>query len=481
MAAIASQVVLTTSQPRRAVSSRAIRRIVSGTTLLTGDVAVGLAAGSTGQALAHWLGLIEHQVRLTIPAPATVIVFLCLGLYAEWGLGPVERLRLRGIGTLLYAAGCVGLAIYGQVLLLPLVVTVLTTAALVFAVGHYVEVAARRVLTRWRGWGVPVALIGEEPAVRDLALSLQVRPEYGLKPIGLIRTANAAGDVVTKSGSALPIIGNLGQAAPFAAEAEVAIVLDERAGASLRLMGLPFRHVVVLTPGQFGALSSRVCSLGGAMGFGLRRDAYRPSSRILKRAVDIALAVPLLIAAAPVILVLAAWIKLLSPGPAFFRQARVGHRGRVFDVLKLRTMHIDANSRLEEHLARNPSAREEWGRFYKLRDDPRILPGIGRLVRRTSLDELPQLVNILLGQMSLVGPRPFPEYHLAAFDEEFRTLRASVPPGLTGFWQISSRSDGDLAVQQLQDSHYIMNWSPWLDLYVILRTPVVVFAGSGAR
>jgi lipopolysaccharide/colanic/teichoic acid biosynthesis glycosyltransferase len=178
--------------------------------------------------------------------------------------------------------------------------------------------------------------------------------------------------------------------------------------------------------------------------------------------------------------VCALWIRRVSSGNPFYRQEREGKEGSLLHVIKLRTMHRGAEAMLEQHLAADPCAREEWNRYCKLKRDPRILPGIGSFLRRTSLDELPQLWNVLRGEMSLVGPRPFPAYHNQRFDPDFRRLRIQVTPGLTGLWQVSARGDGDLEVQAALDGYYVRNWSLWLDLYILIRTVRAVLSQRGS-
>jgi lipopolysaccharide/colanic/teichoic acid biosynthesis glycosyltransferase len=258
----------------------------------------------------------------------------------------------------------------------------------------------------------------------------------------------------------------------------MACVVSRGAGGA----GLP-RLLLIEDPGtlQREATALRPCMIGDAAGFEVPPVWGRPARERLKRAIDLSIALPLALLALPIIAILAGVIILVSPGSPFYRQQRVGHCGKTIQILKLRTMHADAESRLENYLELNPSARAEWERFYKLKHDPRILSFVGTFIRRTSLDELPQIWNILRGDMTLVGPRPFPAYHVRAFDPDFQALRASVKPGLTGLWQISFRSNGDLGIQKVQDSFYINNWSVWLDFYILLQTLPAVLRGEGAR
>lgn len=201
----------------------------------------------------------------------------------------------------------------------------------------------------------------------------------------------------------------------------------------------------------------------------------------VKRSIDylvVSVAAPI---AAPLIALSVLAIKIVDPGSAFYWQERIGHHGKRTRILKLRTMYTDAQTRLEQYLLNNSDAKAEWQAFFKLRNDPRILPGVGHFLRRSSLDELPQLWNVLRGDMTLVGPRPFPPYHVSRFDPELQQKRASVVPGLTGLWQVEARSNGDLDTQKTLDLFYIDHRSLWLDLYILIETVPAVLSGKGAR
>lgn len=201
----------------------------------------------------------------------------------------------------------------------------------------------------------------------------------------------------------------------------------------------------------------------------------------LKRVFDLVL---LLLVGPPGFLIVALsalLVRLKTGGSSIYRQSRVGLHGEVFDIWKIRTMLDNADEVLEQHLESNDSAREEWNQYFKLRKDPRIIPYLGSVLRRSSLDELPQLLNVLRGEMSFVGPRPLPPYHFRCLSLEFQKRRQCVPPGLTGLWQINERSDGDVSSHEKWDSRYIESFSLLTDLKILLKTPLVVIMGRGAR
>jgi Undecaprenyl-phosphate galactose phosphotransferase WbaP len=193
---------------------------------------------------------------------------------------------------------------------------------------------------------------------------------------------------------------------------------------------------------------------------------------------DLILGVLLLILAAPVMALIAVAILLESGRPVFFRQERVGRGNSRFRILKFRTMVVDADEVLSMHLAEDPDAWHEWETTHKLRNDPRVTR-VGRLLRRTSLDELPQLWNVLAGDMSLAGPRPITDKEIPRYGQAF-PFYMLTRPGLTGLWQVSGRNDTTYRRRVELDVRYVRHWSPLLDLKLLLRTVRVVIVGKGA-
>ncbi len=333
-------------------------------------------------------------------------------------------------------------------------------------------------------WGAPVVIIGAGDAARRVICNLRANRVLGYRPLACLD------DDPEKQGQCegVPVVGGLQDAAAFATANGVQYAIVSMPSmprvqltACLRVWSSVFPHIMII-PDLFGVASlwTEPRDLGGILGLEIRHNLLKPANRWIKRAVDICMAAIVLALISPLIAIWAVWIRVVCHGSPLFIQDREGEDGKTIRVLKLRTMYLNAEDMLARHLADSPEARAEWEQFCKLKGDPRILPGIGRFLRKTSMDEIPQLWNVLKGEMSLVGPRPFPVYHNERFHPEFRALRTRVRPGLTGMWQVSARSNGDLAVQMSMDSYYINNWSLWLDLYILLRTVRVVLTGEGA-
>lgn len=463
-------------------SRRRLRPLVVTGSLVAGDLISAFIAQRAGE-LVVAKGHADELVTTPIPFALITLMYLILGLYAEWGVGPVERLRGRIVATSLFLAANILVALLQNRLDMETCALLAAGGVCLVGFSYYSQEAIRTVLIQQGWWGVPTALIGTGPGSLELARTIVAHPEFGLRLIGFVGTA--AGPDAPPTSLPLHYLGALSEADRISPRVEVAIVVsadDLAPRDTSHLLQLPFAHIVISSDPRSGAGAClRTRSLCGMIGFDVRRDIYRDGNLWLKRCLDCLVAIPLLVLASPLILVAAAVIKVLDPGPAFYSHNRLGRKGEPFGVLKLRTMYADADRRLDLHLAENPAARAEWVKYFKLSNDPRILPWIGHILRRSSLDELPQLINVVHGRMSLVGPRPFPDYHVRSFDAQFRLLRESVPPGLTGFWQISSRSEGDLSVQQAQDMFYIRNWSIWLDLYILAQTPIAVMRARGAH
>jgi Undecaprenyl-phosphate galactose phosphotransferase WbaP len=220
-------------------------------------------------------------------------------------------------------------------------------------------------------------------------------------------------------------------------------------------------------------------NIGRVLSLSVRKNLHKPWNLLAKGVFEYALAALSLLLLLPAIAVIAAGIKLDSRGPVFFRQTRCGRRGRTIAMIKFRTMRLDADEVLAALLARDERARAEWTLYKKLRSgDPRITR-FGRFLRRFSLDEVPQLLNVLRGEMSIIGPRPYLREEIETI-QPFPGILFEVKPGITGLWQTSGRSDLPFEERIKLDERYVRNWSIWLDLLILAKTAVVALTGRGA-
>ncbi len=446
--------------------------------LIVAVVLAGLVA-STGIIASGWAPLLRYDyVLLLVP-----VAYAFAGLYPAVGMNPIDEFRRLTIATsAVIVASLAGMAVVGNVL--PSWVWVLAglLALVTVPVGRGI---ARELFARRPWWGVPVVILGAGRTA-DLVLErLQARPRVGMKPIACLD------DDPEKIGTALrgvPVAGPLERVHSYQRWGVRHVLVAMPGLESHELVPLLGRYgrgfpAMVVVPNVFGMASVGVSTrdVGGVLGLFVKNNLLSRANRVAKACLDLVLLVPALVVGLPVIALCALAVMLASPGNPFYAQEREGQGGRSIRVWKLRTMRPNADAVLERYLAANPQAREEWERCYKLTHDPRIIPVVGHLLRKASLDELPQVFNVLRGEMSFVGPRPFPRYHLEAFGDDFRQLRAMVRPGITGLWQVVARSDGDLETQERLDTYYIRNWSIWTDIYVLARTPLAVLGAKGAR
>jgi len=415
-----------------------------------------------------------------------VLGYAQAGLYPGFGLGPVETLRRLSYVT---AFGFLVLAAFSFALKLPAVYS-RATFAFAFAFSLLVVPAVRAMVFHWAGrhdwWGEPVVVIGTGERAARVIRNIHRASHFGYRPVAVLSPGGGDQPEVPDV-EGVPVIGCLEQTASLAAEGvRVALVQTRRADPSrerstVERLQQDFQHVVLVREyDDLPVEGLQIRNLGNLVGIEYTNNLLVHRNQVLKRLLDVTVASVALVIAAPIIALAALLVLVFDGGPVLFIQDRAGLGGRRIAVPKIRTMRRDAEAQLERALESDPELRREWEAHYKLKDDPRLIPVIGHVFRRFSIDELPQLWTVVTGEMSLVGPRPFPDYHLKQLSPQFLELRRRVRPGITGLWQITVRSAGGTAEQEGYDGYYIRNWSVWLDLSVLSRTIAAVASGRGA-
>ena len=463
-----------------------VRLILASVDILAVSVAFLVSAFARSQFLesTSWLEQMEG-----LPAAAFYAMLLWPaaawreGLYPGYGLTPPQEL-----GKQVKSAIFAGLFLAVLSLFLPigellprslLLGTVLLTLFLT-PIGRAL---AKRLLLSFGLWGRPLVVLGAGDVGRRVVRALQRSPLDGLEPVAFFD------DDLTLRGERpldLPVRGPLEEAAGFAQAhgIEHAIVAipslgDETTASLINSQGKVFRRMQFV-PHLAGLPSEEVVasSLDGMLALEVRNGLYSRRNRFFKRGIDLTGSVFLGLLAAPLLLILYLWIRFDSKGPGFYRSERIGENGEIFQCLKFRTMHVDAEERLKELMAADPLVRQEYLRFHKLERDPRTT-NLGRWLRRYSLDELPQLFNVLKGEMSLVGPRP---YLVRELDDmgRYRETILRAKPGLTGYWQVTGRSNVTFHDRLQMESHYVRNWTIWWDIICLVNSLPVVFRSDGA-
>jgi Undecaprenyl-phosphate galactose phosphotransferase WbaP len=332
----------------------------------------------------------------------------------------------------------------------------------------------RIVLRRLGVWKIPTLLIGGGKTADETRAALTLEASMGYEVVGHVKNLPSAFLQAGRSWEKL--------CAQHGAE-HVVIALDggemehaEQPMAQLMRESVPFsispprRHYPVqMVPQYFFNYDVKLLTHCSGL--------EQPLPRLAKRLFDIVVSGTALLVAAPLFIMLALWVRR-DGGAAFFGHARLGKNGKMFKCLKFRSMIVNSQQVLERHLAENPDARTEWEETQKLKDDPRVTK-VGQFLRSSSLDELPQLFNVLKGEMSLVGPRPIVQDEVQKYEGDIAHYYR-VSPGITGLWQVSGRNDVSYAERVQMDSWYVRNWSLWHDVAILCKTIPALMRRSGA-
>ncbi|MDR0761038.1 MAG: undecaprenyl-phosphate galactose phosphotransferase WbaP [Treponema sp.] len=413
--------------------------------------------------------------------PIFIIIFQIFRLYPGISLAPAEELKNFTIASLIAHGGI----IISRFIEDREFDAISAAFIISFIVSCYILLVCRSCthsfLKRIKLKGIPAVIFGSGPAGTMIVDRLLANRKMGYVPVLILDDDPASGDFYRE----IPIIHDTGLGYEIVKRFNIKMAIIampelERTGASwpLKKSITSFRYNVLIS--DFSGISNiwmSVRDFDGVLGLAASHRLKMPWNLKIKRFVDLFIVIFGGSLILPFLLFIALLIKATTPGPVLYKHNRLGLNGKTIGVYKFRSMVIDAEERLKKMLE-DPKIREEWEICHKLKDDPRITP-IGRFLRRTSLDEFPQIINVLKGEMSLVGPRPVTEDEVKKYGDDFNRI-FSVKPGMTGLWQVSGRSDTDYRDRVIYDTYYLQSWSLWLDLWVLYKTSGVVLKGKGA-
>lgn len=462
--------------PRR--DTQLLRRNLAVAGLIFSDLAVAAVvwlAASFIQGM--WGENSLNQASLTALVPGTLAwvgLRTVAGLYPGYGLPATEELRRQTYAVIGAGAITIVFAFFLQTAGL-LSRLFMVAGFLGLAVGApLVRHLAKRWMMKARLWGKPVLILGAGEEGQRVARGLEEEWGMGLIPVVLFGGEESYEEGLSEAAEISHEQGfdSIIFATPEVGETDFLHLLN--------LASYSFRHVIVLSGLQRAANSAvAVKDFGGSFGVEIKHNLLDSRIRWTKRLLELATTAAGFLFLLPLLGILAALVWLESGGPIFYSDQRMGSRAKPFSCVKFRTMIPDAEKELRRILEEDPKLREEYLTYHKLRDDPRVTR-VGSLLRRTSLDELPQLFNVLRGEMSLVGPRPYlPRESPEIGEAQGEILR--VNPGITGLWQVSGRNLATFSDRVGMDLYYVRNWSIWLDLVILARTFRALFSGRDAH
>jgi Undecaprenyl-phosphate galactose phosphotransferase WbaP len=411
-----------------------------------------------------------------------ITVYAVAGLYSGVSLSPPEELRRATLSStlvfILLAATTVSLRGASNYFTWTLFLAIGLSVALL----PLSRAVVRQLCANESWWGSPAVIFGAGPESQSIVSALLADPGLGLKPVAVVD--DEVEDLPAVHG--VPVMSGYELAAALAGPKRFAYAVVTTPGvpnshflAAVERYGLTFSHILVIPDlRELSSLWVSTRSVGGMLGLEVCQQAFVPEGQWPKRLLDLFLTIFGALFVLPLIGLIALWIKRDSPGPIFYSQRRIGQGGKEFRAWKFRSMVQNADEVLHRYLESNPDLREEWEQNHKLRNDPRITR-VGRFLRGASLDELPQLWNVLKGDMSLVGPRPIVDAEIVRYGSNF-DLYTKVKSGLTGLWQVSGRNDTSYEERVKLDTFYVRNWSVWLDLCILFKTIGTVLLRKGA-
>lgn len=341
---------------------------------------------------------------------------------------------------------------------------------------------ARCLMKRYRFGQIRVLIAGAGLTGTMVAKELRRDKYFGFDVVGFLDDSPKLRDSCPVEG--VPVVGTLGYARKAARKYNtdymICCIPITLVTEMLENYSKYFRHVMIIPDNRVFPISwAYPVYLSGFSGIEIRNQLLLPMPRMAKGILEVFVSLVAFVTLQPLFLILAFLVKISSRGPIFYRARRLGVNRKTIRVLKFRTMYVDADQRLETLLAEDPEMERQWREKFKLENDPRVTP-LGRFLRKTSLDELPQFWNVLTGDMAVIGPRPIVEAEVKYYGERYASL-SRVKPGITGLWQVSGRSELDYPQRVNLDISYIMNWTIWMDYYIFLKTVKEVILCRGAR